>query len=445
VPAVLAVLLLATMLFQRPLLEVEWRGTFLVRAWDVVWLLFGIGAAVVMVRDRLDLHSLWRDLPRFLLKTPLGLFTLFAIASIPSLVVTAVTFGSSHFGDSVIRAGRFGGSAFIGIVLARYLTARSRHALSVFVIGLSAVSGLWAFLGWTTLHKIVPTPSGPQEFAATRGAGPFGNYFADHAGAGSFTDHWWVGATGANDMGFWLAMALGPACVIGLLEWTGRRRPRVLGLVAATVLALALGLAATHSREAWLAAIVGLAVSLWFQRARLRKQWIRAGLVGGFMLVVALFLAVPSLRTRLFESFQPGTFGFETGPRARADSWIDGLRWGWDRFPVGWGVGGIEEHPELFGHASSENVFIQAWASMGIVGAALLIGCFVLAIKTSAAALRRHPSDLAASLALSFFVVFVAHGTFGNTLTDPTIEILFGFALAVNLQLLRAEAPWRGP
>ncbi len=423
VPVILAGLLLATMLFQRPLVQLEWRGTFLIRSWDVLWLVFAIGSAIVMFRDRVDLRAAWRGLPAFLFKTPLGLFTLFALAAIPSLAVTAVTFGSSHFGDAAIRAGRFAGAAFVGIVLVRYLTARTRHALTVFALGISAVAGLWAFLAWVTLRRDIPLAGGGvHEITIGRGAGPFGNYFNGFPGQLDQRDHWWVGAAGANDLGFWLAMALGPVCVLALTEWLGQRRPRVLALTSAAVIALALGLAATHSREGWLAALVGLGVLAWFQRARVGNRWLRRLVLAAPALVIAVFLVVPSLRTRLTESFQPGTFGFQTGPRARLDSWHQGLQWGWDRFPIGWGVGGIEEHPELFGGATAENVFIQAWASMGIVGAGLLIGCFALAIRTGVAALRRNPGDLAANFALSFFVVFVAQGMLGNTLTDPTVE-----------------------
>lgn len=440
VPAIAVGVLLATVLVQRPLFAVEWGSTYLIRPWDIAWALFVVVTVPVLLVDGVDLRSWRQDL-----RTPLGLFSLFALLSVPSLAVTAATFGSSHFGDAAIRAGRFLGTAFVGFVLARYLLPTRRRALIVFVIGLSAVAGIWAFFAWIGVHTTVVLPTGPHELDISRAGGPFGNFFADPAGTGELADHWWAGLAAANDLGFWLAIAVGPACVLALLEWSGRRRPRPLALVGAAMVALVLGLAATHSREAWLAAFIGLGVSLWFQRARFQKRWTRVVVVTAPVLVVSLLLVVPSLRMRFFESFQPGTFSFETGPRARFDSWLDGLRWGWDRFPIGWGVGGIEEHSELFGHQSAENVFIQAWASMGVAGAALLIASCVVAVKTSAAALRRRPSNLAASFALSFFVVFVVHGMFGNTLTDPTIEILLGFALAVNLQLLRSEARWRGP
>jgi O-antigen ligase len=434
VPIVLTALLLATVLFQRPLVQVEGGGgIFLVRSWDVLWLLAVVASAVVVLSDGVDLRQAW-SVARRGLRTPLGLFSLFAAASVLSLAVTAATFGSSHFGDSVIRAGRFVAAAFLGAVLARYLTERKRNALIVLVLGLAATAGLWAFLDWLTLTRTVATPAGSLEAGVARAAGPFGNYFSE---GGSATDHWWVGAAGANGLGFWLAVALGPMVVAGAAEWAGRRRPKVLGAVAAGSVALALGLAATHSRESWLAALVGLAALAWFQRASLKERWLRVAIVAGMALVVALFAAIPSLRTRLFESFQPGTFGFETGPRARLDSWVDGLQWGWDRFPIGWGVGGIEEHAELFGHQSAENMFIQAWASMGVVGAALLIACCVQGLRTSAAAVRRRPASLAASFSLAFFAVFVAHGMFGNTIADPTIEALLALALGVNLQLIR--------
>jgi hypothetical protein len=437
VPALLGALLLATVLVQRPLLQIEGAGgTFLVRSWDIMWVLFGIGAIVVVAADRIDIRATLSALRRGI-RTPLGVFSLFAAASIPSLAVTYATFGSSHFGDSVIRAGRFVGVAFVGVVLAVYMTPRVRHALVVLVIGLSAVAGLWAFLAWTTLTRVLPTPSGRLEFGITRGAGPFGNYFGDYPGQGSTRDHWWVGAAGANDLGFWLAVCVGPALVIAAFEWSGARRRWVLALAAVALACLGLGLAATHSRESWFAALIGLATIIWYQRSSFEGRRLRVALVGALGMGAALFLLVPSLRTRLFESFQPGTFGFETGPVARFHSWVDGLQWGWDRFPIGWGVGGIEEHPELFGHQSAENVFIQAWASMGVVGAALLIACCVLAVRSSARAVQRGPSDLSANFSLAFFAVFVAHGMLGNTIAEPTIEALLGLALAVNLQLLR--------
>jgi hypothetical protein len=375
-------------------------------------------------------------------RTPLGLFALWAAAASASLAVTEANFGASGFGDSVVRAGRFVGTAYVGVVLALYLSERGRRALTFFVCGLTSIAAIWALVAWLTVRMTVVDLTGVHETGVSRAAGPFGNYFANPSGphptasgAGDLADHSWVGAAGANDFGFWLAIALAPVCVLGLLEWSGRRRPAALALIAAALVALGLALAVTHSREAWLAALVGIAVSLWFQRSKFNRLG-RLALAGAALAIAVAFLAVPNLRSRLVETFQPGTFAFETGPRARLDSWSDGLGWGWERFPIGWGVGAIEEHPDRFGGASAENMFIQAWASMGVAGAVLLIGCFAVAIRTSAEAVRRRPSDVAAVFSLAFFVAFVVHGMLGNTLTDPTIEILLGFALAVNLQLI---------
>src|SRR5439155_27063809 len=133
---------------------------------------------------------------------------------------------------------------FLGVVLSRVLSERSTRLLVVLVIGVSALAAGWAFLAWVGFHKTVMVHGHPQEVGITRGGGPFGNYYANRS-----SDHWWVGQAATNNLGLWIAVALGPALALGFSEWFARRRVWILALGAAAIVTLVLGLAATYSRE----------------------------------------------------------------------------------------------------------------------------------------------------------------------------------------------------
>jgi O-Antigen ligase len=411
--------LVGTVLLQAPLVEVDTGGgAYLVRSWDLVSLAIGGLALWWLIRTNVTPGELTASAIR-----PYLLFAVWVLVSVMSLVVTWATFGSDGFVDSLVRGLRLAGVLVLAAIVCRLgRGVRGEQLVLAFLIvaSVGAVAAAWA---WLTYDKTVAG----EVLGVTRAGGPFGNYFAD-----GIPDQWWAGPAGPNNLGLWLATAL--ATVIGgatrVAALTGRR---ALGLivVAISVAVLLLGLAATHSRESWLAAAVAVLVLLFARPMSTGRRWEVIGLAAAVAVGIAVFASVPSISGRIGDTLTPGTFSYETGPRARIEAWQDSLSWGWERFPIGWGLGGMEEHPENFGRASAENVFLQSFVANGVFGLTLLIVACALAV---AAALRRYverSTDLRAVFPAAFFTAFCVHGLFGNSLTDPTVETLFGCALGL--------------
>lgn len=155
------------------------------------------------------------------------------------------------------------------------------------------------------------------------------------------------------------------AGIVDALRARDWHRPQTIAelLLLGVVLA---GLVATHSRESWLACGAATVVVLCLQLSGGRRRLWRLVAVALPAMVIAIVLLVPSLNARVADTFRPGTFAYQSGPQARIDAWRDGIDWTLQRFPIGWGLGEIEENPRYFGSTTAENVFLQVAATVGV-------------------------------------------------------------------------------
>jgi drug/metabolite transporter (DMT)-like permease len=110
------------------------------------------------------------------------------------------------------------------------------------------------------------------------------------------------------------------------------------------------------------------------------------------------------------------------------------------RFPIGWGIGGVEEHPQRFGRTTAENVVIQAWMQTGLFGVVLLLSWFWSAIWLGGRYLRRDRTDFVALFAVGVMLSVVAQGIFGYSLGDPTVQVLVAIAMT-GIGVLAARTP----
>ncbi|MDP9309080.1 MAG: hypothetical protein M3P15_12355 [Actinomycetota bacterium] len=341
-----------------------------------------------------------------------------------SLIWVAATFRTDGLISSFVSASRFVLIAYAAIMLP---LALDRHRLRRVVIA-AAIAGLvgGVYALYALYHETVSvsTAAGPARVGVTRPGGPFGNYFADGS-----ADHWWVQSAASTNLGFWLGVSLAVVAAIAVRSW--RRRQRLLFAGAClSAAAGAFALAATASREAWVGGLLVLAlVAALFGRNHSYRGWSLVGLaVTGACAAILVF--VPSVRTRLADTVTPGTFSFRTGPQARVHAWAAGLRIGAERFPIGWGIGGVEEHADRFGRATAENMFIQVWMQTSILGVVVFVGWFVLAAIAALRGLRAGSHELLAVFPAVVLLLLFAHGMFGYAIGDPTIQVLIAIALA---------------
>ena len=408
-------LLIASMLWQRPFVQMQLgAGVFLIRPWDLAWLVFGALAATLVVRRR-------GPAVRAALTGSALFYWLFVAAAALSLVWTYATFGQDGFAPSVVRLLRLVGVGLLSVSLVLIADVDVRRILVAGVVAVSLIAAVMALWGLATAG------SGGVGGDVTRAGGPFGNFRADGTGA-----NWWTQAAGVNYLGFWLAVSL--AVIAGWLSGPGAKSWRAALAGAALAGVLIASLVATHSRESWIAAIAAVGVVLWFQhRPPLRSRWTGFALVA-LLALVSVVLLLASVRERVFDTFKPGTFSYVSGPQARLEAWEQGWNWAIDRFPIGWGLGAIEEHPRLFGGATAENMLLQAFAQIGLPGLVFLVLFLVTAFETSLRALGESTGDAGCIFAAGFFTAIWVHGIFGNTLGDPTVQVLLGCALGVILR-----------
>jgi O-antigen ligase/polysaccharide polymerase Wzy-like membrane protein len=427
--AAIAVLLLSTVLYQPPLAEVRLSGAeshgLLVRSWDLVWVLLAGVALWAGFTHRAELRAAiarrqipWRD--------PIFAIAVLAAFATLSLGWLYLTFETSGLSGSVIRCFRLVSVVVLALTLRVFLTERLRTATVFAFLGLSVAAAVWAFVAWREKGALYQLGLRSVPVGVTRAGGPFGNQFAS-----TFSDSWWAPSGAANALGLWLAVAL-PICVVSAIRLlrAERRWSGLLSLFA--VVPLTGGLIATHSRESWAACLAGLAVLWWVGRRKesgARKTLATLTMLAAVAAAVAV--AVPSATSRISASFTPGTFEYKSGPQARIDAWGDGLKWSWERFPVGWGVGAIEQNPEYFDQRTTfENIYIQQFAQLGLVGLLALAAIVAQGLRLSVRSTRARPGDLSALYATAFFSALAVHGMFGNSLGDPTIQILLAMALA---------------
>lgn len=423
--AIIIGLSIFTFLFQAPFTDFnQGDSNTLVRWWDVAYLLILLTGAFYAIRHR----SIPRATLRRLIDPKDPLFWAIVLTAFAALSLrwAWIDFGSSGFVAEAMRVARLGVAIVVALLL-RYgfRDPKFKSVGPISIIVFSTITAYWAWAAWLILEdqRPIPPQTGVGDFGVTRAGGPYGNFFAN-----GLSDHSWASPAAANIAGFFIAVAFAVALVWGVRTWHARKHREAIVWTLATVVLLG-GLIATHSRESIVAA---LAATLVLGGAASRRTgWKPAlaaiGMAALAMLLIVLF--VPSFGDRFLESFKPGSFEYRTGPEARLDAWWNGLEWGARRFPIGYGIGVIEEHPGTFGGATSENVFIQTWAQVGLLGLLSLVAVVATAIYNTAIAVRRN-ATLPVAFSLSFFTAFLVHGQLGNTLWDPTLLIGFGVALA---------------
>jgi hypothetical protein len=430
-------LLIATVLYQRPVAEFypgsSTGSGFLVHSWDLAWLLLLVVAIVVLVSSRIGplVDALrgylnWRD--------PWVWMLLLAVYAPISLIWSYANFGQSGLSSSAAECLHLLAMAILATLIRLVLRGSDRDALVWMFVTAATASAVWAILAWsletTTLSNGVRT----LQYGVTRAGGPFGNEFSSGT-----SDGWWVASGASNALGFWLAACL-PVCLLSGLRIRSAQ-PRLGWALLVAVPVVVAGLLATHSRESWLAAFIATCIgaALLTPQFSGRQKLVAFGIMLAALALVAF--GIPSVRARLEHTFTPGSFDYRTGPVARTTAWSHGLKWAEERFPLGWGIGAIEYHPASFGGANTaENVFLQYFAQLGLPGFVGLTALVLTGLRCGVLMIRRSTSDLPGLFITAFFAALIVHGMFGNTLGDPTIQILLGCAIGLCATHGRSES-----
>jgi O-antigen ligase len=422
-------LLLASFLFQAPLAELRLSSSsngILLHSWDFAGILFGgiLLGGLVAHRSKIRAAIVAR---RSVPGDPIAPVAILAVFACVSLSWVYLTFGSSGLTGAVERVLQLVGVVVLALACRIFMRDRLRTALVVVFIGVAVISAAWAFGAWRWQTSTLTFGAHTLTLHVSRAGGPYGNQFASPRG--ETLDHWWVPSGASNGLGFILAIAVSVSLVYLLRSF--RRGARGIALLmAGAVVILIAGLLATQSRESWLAALAATAAALWPHRRGMGSHRRLGARVLILLGIAAIIVAIPTVRHRITDSFSPGTFAYRTGPQARTDAWKAGVEIGLERFPIGWGVGAIEEHSELFGRSTAENVYLQYFAQLGLVGILSLVAMSLAGLRRGFRAMREAPLRLPTLYALAFFVALVVHGQFGNTLGDPTIQIALALALA---------------
>lgn len=412
------VLLVASVLYQRPLVAIRSdHSSVLLRPWDFAWLLFVLASAGALatlrppVNLRLDVRKA--------LGSPLALLLAYGALGVISLTWHYVAFRGDGLRDAVIGAARILGAGYLATVLVLLWTERLARILRATVVASALIAAALALHG----YLFAASDNG---LGVTRAGGPFGNFFAD-----ATVDRWWAQTAASTELGFWLAAAVIVLCLWGLDPVHRNHAARLRAASGAgTLLVLVAALAVTHSRESWVALCGGTLIVSWALRDRLSLRGLGRGAAAALVVVVALVVLIPSVGSRLSESFQTDTHAYRTGPEARLEAWKDSVRIGNLRFPIGWGVSGVSAHVDRFGRGTAENMFLQAYMETGILGLALLVGLVATGARIGLRRLRTAPSDADAGLAAGLLALLAIHGLFGNSLGDPSVQILVGVAVA---------------
>jgi O-antigen ligase len=423
-------LLLGSLLLQAPLLELRLSSRptsgILLHSWDFAWIVFAgmLGGTLLVNRVKISGAIAMR---RHVSGDPLVPFAILTALAFISISWVYLTFGGSGLTGAVERVLQLTGVVVLVLACRGLIGDRLRTALVVVFLGVAVVSAAWAFGTWRWETSTLASASPSLTLHVSRAGGPYGNQFASSQGA--IYNHWWVPSGASNGLGFILAIAVSVS-VVYLLRSFRRDAWRVVLLTSGAVVILIAGLLATQSRESWLAALAGTAAALWPRHRHMGSRRLLAAGALLLLVIAAIIMAVPTVRHRISDSFTPGTFAYRTGPQARVDAWKAGVDWGLERFPIGWGIGGVEEHPDLFGRSTAENVYLQYFAQLGLVGILALVAMSLGGLRLSYRAMREARQGLPTLYALAFFAALIVHGQFGNTLGDPTIQIALALALA---------------
>ena len=428
------ILLVLVTLDQAPLVDVvEGVSRFHVRPIDLAWVVF-LAVALPRVAEG---RWTWIRSINLRASRPILILALYCAWALLSLVWFRWHFGGNGFGRAAFNTARYLPLPILALTSA-HMSSKEIGVIVAAVMAVASISAIWAAITWLTEVQSAHIGGHTYLYGVTRAAGPFGTAFSNGK-----NEDWWSGPGASNTLGYWLAVGstAGTAFAAGLLKepFALRMRWRVIA-GGAIVGACGAGLLATHSRESWVAAVFACVVLLGAHRQKLSRRTQRVLLIGIPGLLVVLLVTVPSVLSRVTESAQPGSFAYNSGPVARVHAWGSGIRWGLEQFPLGWGQFGVSEHVVRFGQAAAENMFIQAWAELGLVGVAALGILCAMVGRRSLRGLGGPPDrTVAAVLGFAVFVPLCIHGMFGNTIGDPSVQILVAVAAGVSASPILAS------
>ena len=224
----------------------------------------------------------------------------------------------------------------------------------------------------------------------------------------------------SNPFGHFLAITV---VVLAAYALIGPRRPRLLALLAAVPVVLALVL--TYTRLAWVAAAVAIVVMAWIAG----RRW-----VVPVVLVAALAAAVlsPSVGDRLerLTTSNPVVTGSDSAFGWRWDHWVDVYRLAGDNPITGVGPAVVERR--LPNHQPPHNDYLRAFVEYGVVGLLAYVGLLVSLVGLAIGAHRRAEGTTARTVALAFVGVITAVvvTSVAANLLGQVVLLWYVFALA---------------
>jgi O-antigen ligase len=200
----------------------------------------------------------------------------------------------------------------------------------------------------------------------------------------------------SNPFGHFLTIVV---IVLAAYALIGPRRPRALALVASVPIALALAL--TYTRLAWVAGAVALLVMAWAAG----RRWLVPIIVAA---LVAAALLSPSVGERLerLTDANPGVTGSEPALGWRWDHWQDVYRLAGDNPVTGIGPGVVERR--VANHQPPHNDYLRAFVEYGVVGFVTYLGLLAALVMTAVRARGVAEGNRARTVALAAVGVVTA-------------------------------------
>ena len=230
----------------------------------------------------------------------------------------------------------------------------------------------------------------------------------------------------ANALG--ILVAIGLVIAIGLL--LGERRRYVIGLIVAAVIVLAVTLALTASRGAWLALGCGLIALLVLQPRqkprRLGRRWLAIG--------AATFVAGSML----------ATLAFKPGIGVRSAYWRAAMSDARAHPLIGSGAGSFDDYWNRHrtvdvGVQDAHSLYLETLAELGLVGFVLLVGVLVPPLVVIGA--TRSDPDVA--IAAAGYVAFLVHAGLDWDWEMPATTLTGLASAAALLVAARPSSPGR--
>jgi O-antigen ligase len=224
----------------------------------------------------------------------------------------------------------------------------------------------------------------------------------------------------SNPFGHFLTLIV---LVLAAYVFVGPARWRRNALIAGVPVALCLAL--SYTRLAWVAAIIGLLVMAWVAR----RRW----LVPTILALVAVFtLTSPSLGHRLDQltSANAAVSGSESGLDWRLGHWVDVAKLT-GRNPIT-GIGPNVAARRVADHQPPHNDYLRALVELGIVGFVAYVGLVVALVGVAVGAQRRADGLEARIVALAFVGVVTAFvaSSFAANILGQVVLLWYVFALA---------------